>query len=206
MKQNRSLRPETTLFLLLEGCIYLAFLSLDLLGRFNETIWLKYAGILLCLAFALYRGSRPAAAALLFAACADWFLLVREDHFLFGVILFLCVQLCHLFFLRRRGAGCALPLRLGMAGTLLVALLLFGAADPLTAAAAIYLSQLLSNLIVSLRRPAAGQLAAGLTLLLCCDICVGIVHMPSLFPSLLPAAAAGMWLFYLPSQVLIALL
>lgn len=206
MKQKRSLSPETVLFLLLEGCIYLALLSLDLLGRGGESIWLKYAGILLCLTFALYRRSRPAMAALVFAVCADWFLLIREDHFLPGVLLFLCVQICHLLFLRRRGAGFALPLRLGAAGVLLSALLLLGLADPLTAAVAIYLSQLLSNLILSLRPPGAGKLAAGLTLLLCCDICVGIVNLPALFPTLLPAAQVGMWLFYLPSQVLTALL
>lgn len=206
MKQNRSLPPEAALFLPLEGCIYLTFLTLDLLGRGGEAVWLKYTGVLLCLIFSLCRRSAPAIAALGFSVCADWFLLVRGDHFLVGVLLFVCVQLCHQFFLHNIGIGSALPLRLGLAGVLLILLVLSGLADPITAAAAVYLSLLLSNLMLSLRPPAPGKLAVGLTLMLCCDICVGILYLPALFPSLLPTAQVCMWLFYLPGQVLISLL
>lgn len=204
MRQIRSLSAENTLFLILEGTLYLTFLSLDLSGRSGGTHWLKYAGILLCFLFALYRHSLPGAPALAFSACADWFLLVRGDHFLHGVLLFLCVQTCHLLFLHRRGAGFALPLRLGLSGILLTVLVLSGLADLLTVAAAIYLAQLISNIVVSRRVPSAGRLTVGLTMMLCCDICVGIAYLSPLLPALLPAAQVGMWLFYLPSQVLIA--
>lgn len=206
MKQTHSLPLEAIFFLLLEGCIFLTFLSMDLFAPNSETVWLKYTGVLLCLEFALYRRSWPAIAALAFSVCADWFLLVKEDHFLPGVLLFLCMQICHLFFLHHRGAAFALPLRFGLAGILLAILLLLDLADPLTVAAAIYLSQLLSNLALSLHPSVPGRLAVGLTLLLCCDICVGILYLPGLFPALIPAAQVCMWSFYLPGQVLIALL
>ena len=41
-------------FVAAEAVLYAAFLILDLTGRGERTIWLKYAGILLCLAFALW--------------------------------------------------------------------------------------------------------------------------------------------------------
>jgi TRAP-type C4-dicarboxylate transport system permease small subunit len=48
--------------------------------------------------------------------------------------------------------------------------------------------------------------AWGLVLFLCCDLCVGVFNQSALFSDALYAAAKfGMWLFYLPGQVLIAL-
>ena len=47
--------------------------------------------------------------------------------------------------------------------------------------------------------------AAGLWLFLLCDVCVGLRNQPSLLPGLAGAAQAGMWLFYLPGQVLLVL-
>lgn len=52
--------------------------------------------------------------------------------------------------------------------------------------------------------------SAGLVLFVCCDLCVGLQNL-SAFPSRVRArrlfafARVGMWLFYLPSQVLITL-
>lgn len=41
---------------------------------------------------------------------------------------------------------------------------------------------------------------------LCCDICVGLHNMPTVLPEWLRRAAdIGMWTFYLPSQVMLAL-
>lgn len=51
----------------------------------------------------------------------------------------------------------------------------------------------------------AFTLAAGLWLFLLCDVCVGLRNQPSLLPGLAGAAQAGMWLFYLPGQVLLVL-
>lgn len=46
----------------------------------------------------------------------------------------------------------------------------------------------------------------GLWLFLCCDLCVGLFQNPQLVPPAVSAfVSVGMWLFYLPAQVLIAL-
>ena len=43
------IKPVTAVFLGLELALYAAFLALDLTGQGGATIWLKYAGVLLCL-------------------------------------------------------------------------------------------------------------------------------------------------------------
>ena len=54
-------------------------------------------------------------------------------------------------------------------------------------------------------RPQPAQ-KPGLWLFLLCDVCVGVHNQPELFPGWLAAfAQVGMWLFYLPGQVLLVL-
>ena len=74
--------------------------------------------------------------------------------------------------------------------------------------ALIYFSNFLCNVALAVRLPRGWgrQFALGLTLFLCCDVCVGIFQSPGLLPPALEAfASLGMWLFYLPGQVLIVL-
>ena len=136
-------------FLAAEGCCYAAFAVLDLAGRGGLTIPVKYGGILLCLAFAalcaLRGGDRLVPAALALTACADWFLLVRNDHYAAGVALFLCVQTVYLVRLRRNRAGSACRLRSGLALGAGLAVYALDMASPLNLLAALYYSQLLSN-------------------------------------------------------------
>ena len=197
-------------FLAAEGCCYAAFAVLDLAGRGGLTIPVKYGGILLCLAFAalcaLRGGDRLVPAALALTACADWFLLVRNDHYAAGVALFLCVQTVYLVRLRRNRAGSACRLRSGLALGAGLAVYALHMASPLNLLAALYYSQLLSNtaLAWSLGRKQR-RFALGLTLFVGCDTCVGLFNtLPAASP-LYPAVSVAVWLFYLPSQVLIAL-
>lgn len=201
----------TGCFLGMEAVLYLSFLSLDLAGRGEDTLWLKYVGIILCLLFALFcslqEGDRLVAPALLFTAGADWFLLVRNDHLLLGVALFLCVQ--GLYFLRlHRAGGCRklLWLRLALAVvSTLAPLLIPGMASPLNLLAMFYFSQLLSNTILAWTLPSMRFFALGLTLFVGCDLCVGLFNAFALSPAVFSVVSVGMWFFYLPSQVLIAL-
>lgn len=194
----------TAVFLAAQCAIYAAFLALDLTGRGGQTIWLKYSGILLCLLYALLcalrGGDRLVLPALLCTAGADWFLLVRGDHLAVGLILFLGVQTLYLLRLRRFGAGCFFSLRSLLTLALGAAAFLLRLATPLNLLAALYFSQLLSNTILawSARRR---LFAAGLTLFVCCDLCVGLFNLGLVYSF----ASVGMWLFYLPSQVLIVL-
>ena len=67
---------------------------------------------------------------------------------------------------------------------------------PLNLLAGVYFPQLLCNAALAWKRDRV--LALGLTLFIGCDVCVGLWNLFGI-------AGAGMWAFYLPSQVLIAL-
>jgi len=205
-------RPLLWLFILPEALIYALFLTLDLSGRGDSSIYVKYAGILLCLVFALIcalRGGRKLILPILaLTALADLFLLVLDRYYILGVSLFLCVQALYLIHLRRLGMGLGLPLRLSLAGICLAAVCFSGMFSALNLLVALYFSQLLSSAILAWhkRGRSAFLLALGLSLFVGCDLCVGLFNLHGLIsPALYDAAAFGMWLFYLPSQVLIVL-
>ena len=210
--REKSVSPAVpAVFLAVEGVLYATFLALDLTGWGAGAVPVKYGGVLLCflfaLACALRGGDRLVPPALALTAAADWFLLVRNDRYAIGVALFLCVQTVYYLRLRRDGAPDAYPLRAGLALAAGLGLYALGLASPLNLLAGLYFSQLLSNTVLAWTRTGRRRriFAAGLTLFVGCDICVGLFNaLPGLSP-LYPAVSVGMWLFYLPSQVLIAL-
>ena len=194
-------------FLSVEGAVYACFLVLDLMGQGDQTTFLKYAGILLCLAFSLLGGDRLVPLALALTAGADWFLLVRNDHYALGVALFLGVQTVYYVHLRRAGADSAWALRSALALGAGLGIYALRMASPVNLLAALYFSQLVSNTLLAWRLKGRRwrTFALGLTLFAGCDVCVGLFN--ALPPDSSPyfAVSVGMWLFYLPSQVLIAL-
>lgn len=194
-------------FLSVEGAVYACFLVLDLMGQGDQTTFLKYTGILLCLAFSLLGGDRLVPLALALTAGADWFLLVRNDHYALGVALFLGVQTVYYVRLRRAGADSAWTLRSALALGAGLGVYALRMASPVNLLAALYFSQLLSNTLLAWRLKGRRwrTFALGLTLFVGCDVCVGLFN--ALPPDSSPyfAVSVGMWLFYLPSQVLIAL-
>ena len=198
-------------FFAVEGILYLVFLTLDLTGRSELSVPFKYGGVLLCLLFALVcalrGGDRLVPAALALTAGADWFLLVRNDNYAVGIALFLCVQTVYYLRLRRNGISGAYPLRAGLALAAGLGLYALRLASPLNLLAALYFSQLLSNTVLAWTQKGRRWriFAAGLTLFVGCDVCVGLFNTLPASSPLYPAASVGMWLFYLPSQVLIAL-
>ena len=198
-------------FLAAEGILYTAFLILDLTGRGGQTVPIKYAGVLLCVLFALLSAARGGDAlvplALALTACADWFLLVRNDHYPVGVALFLCVQTVYYLRLRTAGAPAVWPLRAGLALTAGLGLYILHLASPVNLLAGLYFSQLASNTILAwTQKSLRGRVfAIGLTLFVGCDLCVGLFNVLPPVSPLYPAVSVGMWFFYLPSQVLIAL-
>ena len=205
-------------FLAAEACLYTAFLYLDLfVPGAGWDVPLKYLSILLCLIFVL-RAGRGRDGALMKTALgltllADLFLLVLDRWYPAGVACFCGAQL---LYLARIAAACgkALPLRLALRVLLTSAALaaagLLGALDGLTALSLFYFSQLIGNAVESLLlRPGYPGFGAGLLLFACCDLCVGLQNLSAWFPAaagpLVDFARVGMWLFYLPSQVLISL-
>ena len=202
-----------TLFLALEGLIYAHFLFLDLIGQGAAGNSVKYLGILLCTLFAWYQarcgGSWLVAWALTLTLGADWFLLMLDRYYALGLLLFCGVQGLYLLHIARANGGRTLwGARLGLC---LLSPALLAALGRLTGEnllALIYFSNFLCNVALAVRLPRGWgrQFALGLTLFLCCDVCVGVFQSPGLLPPVLERFASfGMWLFYLPGQVLIVL-
>lgn len=195
------------LFLAAEGALYLWFLWGDMAGR--ETRWVKYLSIVLYFLFTLWGAARSGhlwiPAALAFTLGADAFLLVEGRRYALGVALFCGAHLCYGAELDRNGTGWR---RVPGWSAAVGALVWLWRKDLCAAAAAVYAVLLVSNALSARRgRGTGGKLLFwGLVLLLCCDVCVAVHNLPGLFPAgLYGPAQAGMWLFYLPSQVCIAL-
>lgn len=202
------------LFPALEGLIYVRFLFLDLVGQGAAGNSVKYLGIILCALFAWHQGVirwLPAwwPWALTLTLGADWFLLMLDRYYALGLLLFCGVQGLYLLRISRANGGRTL-----WGARLVLCLLspaLLAALGRLTGEnllALIYFSNFLCNVALAVRLPRGWgrQFALGLTLFLCCDVCVGIFQSPGLLPPALEAfTSLGMWLFYLPGQVLIVL-
>ncbi len=198
-------------FLAVEAVIYAAFLIMDGAGIGPSSVPVKYTGILLCAAFAacaaLRGGDGLVLPALALTAVADWFLLVRNDRYAVGVAVFLCVQAVYFLRLRRAGVTGDWLLRTGIALAAGLALYALRMATPLNLLAGLYFSQLVSNTMLAwtVKGKRLTLFALGLTLFVGCDICVGLTNSGLAPPGVLRFVSMGMWLFYLPSQVLIAL-
>lgn len=187
-------KRKTAGFIALELAIYLAFLLSDACQMYSLGTALKYGGILICVVYAL-RGERRVALALTLTAAADLFLLVLGKYLELGVALFLAVQG---LYTRRiaRDSRLTLCLRVLLPLAAWVLLWCLDLFTPLNLLAAVYFPQLLCNMALAWSKDRV--LALGLTLFVGCDICVGLWN-------LFGVAGTGMWAFYLPSQVLIAL-
>lgn len=188
-------RKDKNIVWLLCG-LYVAFLWFDCTGT---STFIKYVSILLCLLLSFSSlqilDGRLTALALLCTAMADWLLLVKNRYYLTGVLFFCLVQLLYalrLFFWRGRICYPLLWIRL-------LPLLLFRVTTPLLAAAGFYFINLCCNAAEAWRLQRL--FAVGLTLFIACDICVGGWNLGIAAP----LTRVGMWLFYLPSQVCIAL-
>lgn len=248
MRTNRHspLSRGLLLFLGAEGLIYLSFLILDIGELPGPSMKIKYAGILLCLAFAWIRAAKtghirlrtapgpalrreglrtdgeaacganasPAgtdispiriALALSFTAAADWCLIFVRNNLL-GLLFFLAVQCAYWLELRGRDGRARPGLRLITEALMLAALTALGLwKDPVSVLAAVYFGLLAANTLQAFldRR---GLFALGLLLFMGCDICVGLYNMELGLTGLSARlVSVGMWFFYLPSQVLIAL-
>lgn len=202
-------------FLVLEALLYAAFLTLDLSGALPAvSTGLKFASILLVLLAGLTAvrtpDGRTVAAALALTAAADVFLLVLDQHYPVGVGLFLAVQVLYTIRLCAL-SGANRTLHITARGMLAVfaAFLIgarFGRLEMLAAAYIVWFFMNLAHsiaLAAHLRTRRTVRFAAGLTLFFLCDLCVGVHNLPQ--SALSAFADIGMWAFYLPGQVLIAL-
>lgn len=218
-------RLPIVLFSATELFLYLTFLTLDLTGKSaGLSNVLKYSSILCCAAAALLRcllcrarnGSGFLAAALLFTAVSDYFLLF-SDCYTPGLYTFCLVQTAYLFLLRlylwQTGFFVLRQLIIRFfAGALLLPLLSRLTEESLLflIPLAFYAVSFAANIVLSSR--ACTRLFFGLLLFALCDINVLLFHLSDYL--VLPAVLTDffhsrswfcMWLFYLPSQVLLTL-
>ncbi len=155
---------------------------------------------------------------LLFTLAADTVLVLLDRWYLAGVILFCIVQTCYALSF---GSGFRdWLLRIGNFLLVAAVLLVFRMGTPLNIASAYSITQLTLNalaaVILIFQARAEGEtaedhpglllFALGLILFWCCDVSVGIYNLTAGVPgfgTLCETSGFLMWVFYLPSQVLL---
>ena len=156
---------------------------------------------------------------LLLTLVADYFIVIEYDSYLKGVVVFLFVQITYFLYLlfreeRVRVRVANFLTRLLLSGLLfLVALTVLGEnADALSLVSVIYYANLLTNILFAFTCGRGERmLAIGLALFAMCDLCVGIESLAYFYLDTDISAFFYndslnlSWLFYQPSQVLIAL-
>lgn len=232
---------KTSMFLLIQSLLYLAYLLVDFSGSNNilSSIF-KYIVILLCFIYAwsqsrnLTRERMLLRLVFLLTAIADLILLFLEvKYYIYGIISFAVIQQLYGFriqnrLLRGTDINCAEALieswmgRLGiqLLGAFLscVALHLMGVSlDKVLILTVFYFISLVHNLVcgvkLSYRKDNKKDrlFVTGLFLFMLCDISVGLyncsdyVDIPMELSGIINVFSIMMWLFYGPSQVLIAL-
>ncbi|MGN1373383.1 MAG: lysoplasmalogenase family protein [Candidatus Coproplasma sp.] len=212
------------LFIAIEAVIYVIFNVLAAM-KTPDPIYLKYAGVLLCLAVLVAilflpdtsRDNAVMVAALFFTAVSDLFILVLDKYYEVGLITFIIVQSLYLYRLysdRLKKIYITIVARLVIMVALIITMAVLGKLNLLVAECAIYITMLVTNVVdafIICRKSVKDLLfAIGLLLFLGCDICVGLHNLGSVMgvglPNwLLQTVAVAIWAFYLPSQVLITL-
>ena len=210
------------IFVVVEIVLYALFLSEDFgSAGVGANEWLKYSTVALAFLFALThfvfcgKGKDLSDVVLLVLGLAltlvsDYFLLVKGDYFEIGLSTFICAQICYFARIKRGKiwliSSIVVRVLLSVAG--IIALCLTGYGEALYLLVAVYFVQLVGNFVENVivaattkdktERLNAILLSAGFLLFIGCDISVGVMN-------LFGEAGEYIWLFYTPSQVLIAL-
>ncbi len=194
--------------------IYVTFLLSDI---FFPNFWgsavIKYAGIFLCIVYAhqKYRDDYTLQLALLFTFLADT-ILVWTPFTLAGVYVFSFAQFMHLSRLTKLPNISLCIYACGI--SFFFALSIIFGLEPIYAIATVYGLELICNLVISAKnwRQNSKQFSTrcafyGFLAFICCDICVALrfVALDGVLPAfLIPTVSFLVWVFYYPSQVLIA--
>lgn len=197
-------------FLIIELILYITFLTLDFTKHYAITTPIKYTSIILCFIFSLYccynNGNKLIPFALVFTILADYLLLVVNNYYIFGLISFFIAQMIYMVILINRTHQSLWILRIVLPIIIMMVLSFINMFDLINILSVIYFSQLLINTIISWMncKHIRFIFAIGLTLFVCCDICVGLFNITDM-GFIYEFTRIGMWLFYLPSQILIVL-
>lgn len=210
IRKNTKIR---NLFLTIELIAYAAFLYLDIFKpeQVNLSNGIKMFSITVCFAYAAYRGIEGGG--YLYITAASCLILFADSYLLFsnhplpGVVIFIGVQFCYQFYLNGRKQK-VFPIAILSAIVLFCIFYALSREKPegLTGAAFVYAVGLMINLVIAWKKSRKmgyiTGMAVGLPLLALCDIHVAICNL-WYTSSYLEFASVAMWLFYLPSQILI---
>lgn len=205
-------------FVAIETVLYILILTTG-----GTVLWVsEFAAIALCFVYALSNIKKTAPfvpAALAFTVVADFFLVVcHPQKRLWGMAFFLCAQCVYALLLHGHNKkGVFIGVRLGLTA-LAVAItfaVLGGGADALAIVSMCYYANLIVNLFMAFCRFKENRLLAiGLLMFLLCDTVIGLqvasegyLHIgeDTLLQKIIFPPFDLAWLFYLPSQALIAL-
>ena len=212
----------TCAFLLAGVCLCLLFLLIYPQGELCRLF--EYALVLMCFAFACGHRSESAEGilsllALLFTAGADFFLVaLKEEQWIPGMTVFCFAQLfwaLRLLFLeegRRRFVHC-ITWAFTCGTLLVVAIIMARGVDTLLLLCAVYASLIVTTAFFSWLSPHSFLFTLGMTLFLGCDFFVMVNNAPlyidigtyPLLKTLYEIPFNMMWVFYGPSQILLAL-
>ena len=211
------------LVLLVELFLYTLFLYFD----FNDinieiSNWLKYVGIIICVLTSLIPIFSKNAAktqyfipfSLFFTLVSDYFLLINTDKnlYIFGVVIFIIVQLSYFIYIEtlkknKTSFLISLIFRIILSSILIIVLSIIRF-DLLSIVSACYFVELLMNFITSLSLIKINKyfliFSIGLLLFIGCDISVGLTNLDLFEGHIKNLVSNLMWIFYLPSQVLIS--
>lgn len=186
--------------------------------------YMAYLSVVLVALFTLFACRCKGAAhlvrlGLLLTLAADYFLVIEYNSHLLGVEIFLLVQLAYFLYLLFREERASVRFANFLTRILLCGVLLFAAyvtlggdADTLSLVSAVYYANLLTNIFFAFMLGRKEMIfAIGLTLFALCDLCVGIESLAYFYLDtdisrfFYTDSFNLSWLFYQPSQVLIAL-
>lgn len=213
------------LFILIHLILYLFIYAFKIITGKTETI-VDYIVVISCFLFSLVyfiikRNSNTLifVIAFLFTILADTNLLILDDNYELGVLAFIIVQFAYFWYILKNmytkdNYGYLIAIRLITIVIGVIASLIVQTDKLLVCLVIIYISNLVINLIISIIPRKRNLLfSLGLFLFLLCDICVGCYNIgdiidisnTSLFYKIANLPFNIAWLFYHPSQVLLAI-
>ena len=207
------------------AALFAALIALNAMRRYSDVRIPEFCIVPLCLVFALCNFKNFASVdgiltvlALIFTTCADYVMVLLNTNYPLSLCFFAAAQVtyCVRIQLMRRDLkylAISLPLRVIVCAATVIGIGVPFEWDALLVLAAFYFTNLIFNAAEALLMVKRGLknilFFAGLLLFAGCDICVGLNSAGEVG---LELSAAGLyavniliWVFYMPSQILIAL-
>ncbi len=177
------------LVLLTIAILYLSFIVLDIKGSFIEANYIKFASISLIFILSLFKNNGYAVIGLLLTVVCDYLLLFTQKYSL-GIMIF---SISHLLYINSQLKKDSLTTVLSLGLPFLF--IFFG----IIIQCLFYLLLMLFNILISIKKENAFVFAAFILFALC-DVCVAGFNITNSY-----FLMALIWIFYVPSQALLAL-